>query len=72
MNHYEEKKIVIFASPVELRKLADKMEKRWQNLKPGNTTFIDFLVHKDELKVCLHLDQEYFHKLEGGNENDRF
>ena len=71
MNHYEEKKIVIFASPVELRKLADEMEKRWQNLKPGNTTFIDFLVHKDDLKVCLHLDQEYFHKLERNNENDR-
>ena len=71
MNHYEERKIVICASPLELRKLADKMEEIWPKLKPGNTTFIDFLAYKDDLKVCLHLDQDYFHKLERNNENDR-
>jgi len=71
MNHYEEKKIVIYASPTELRKLADKMEERWPKLNIGSPTFIDFLVNKDDLKVCLHLDQEYFHKLEKEQRNDR-
>jgi len=71
MNSYEEKKIVIYANPEELRNLADEMEDRWPKLKPGQPTFIKFLVNKDGLKVCLHLDQQYFHKMDKDRESHK-
>ncbi len=62
-----EKKLILTMSPKELRDLADKMEKRWKELKLGQPTFVDILHHaKDDqdTMVVLHLDQEYFHELE--------
>ena len=63
MKARQEKKIIITASPKELRDLADKMEERWLKLRPGQTTFVDFIDYEGELDVHLHLDQAYFHNL---------
>lgn len=62
MNTREERKIIITMSPDELRKLADKMETRWANLKTGDSTFVDFLHHESDFTINLHLDQHWFHK----------
>ena len=56
----EERSIIITMNPDQLRKLADKMEKIYSKLTFFNTTFVDFLGHTPELRVCLHLDQEWF------------
>jgi len=56
----EEREIIVVANPDELRNLADKMEKRYEELTIGQTTFVDFLGYQDGFKVCLHLDQEWF------------
>ncbi len=61
---FEQREIVVFASPDELRRWADEMEKRWLTIRPGEVTFIDFLMHKQDMKVSLHLDQQWFHKRE--------
>ena len=66
MKAREERTITITMTPVELRNLADEMERRWENLQVGQSTFVDFLHHSFELSICLHLDQEYFHKLNKG------
>jgi hypothetical protein len=57
---FEERKIVITASPEELRRLADKMEATYPRLRLGETTFVDFLWYSKDLSVCLHLDQQWF------------
>lgn len=57
-----EKKIIVTMNPDELRKLADKMEKDFPKKQLGQSTFIDFLVYSEDLKVHLHADQEWFHK----------
>jgi len=63
MNTREERKIIITMSPVELRELADRMEKLWPHLRPTDPVFVDFLHYSSNFQVCLHLDQEYFYKL---------
>lgn len=59
---YEERNVIITMNPDQLRKLADKMEETFPRLKLGQTTFVDFLGYSSDLKVCLHLDQEWFSK----------
>ena len=59
MKAREEKKLIITANPEELRALADKMERRWEKLRAGESTFVDFLDY--EAGVHLHLDQVWFH-----------
>ncbi len=66
MNAREERKVIITMSPKELRDLADKMEKKWPKLKPGDSTFVDLIHCSDDLQVVLNLDQEYFHSLDKG------
>ena len=64
MRAREERKIIITMSPKELRDMADEMEKRWKYLKPGQSTFVDFINYDENFLICLHLDQAYFHALE--------
>lgn len=58
---YIEKKIIVTMNPDELRGLADKMERDFPNKQLGQSTFIDFLVYSDDLRVDLHADQQWFH-----------
>ena len=63
MSHmYENREIIITMNPDELRALADKMEATFPRLRLGQTTFVDFLGYSEDLKVKLHLDQEWFNK----------
>ena len=57
-----EKKIIVTMNPDELRSLADKMEEKFPKIRPGQTTFIDFLVYSKDLQIDLHAEQEWFHK----------
>ena len=59
---FEERKIIITMNPAQLRKLADKMEKKYINLDIGDNTFVDFLGQSPSLTVCLHMDQHWFEK----------
>jgi len=62
-----EHKLILTMSPKELRDLADKMEKVWPTLRPGQSTFVELLHYpKDDRGtwVELHLDQQYFHDRE--------
>lgn len=63
MNAREEREIILTMNPKELRRLADKMEKRYKDLSIGDSCFVNILSYKDP-KVVLNLDQEYFHNLE--------
>ena len=47
-------------TPQELRDLADKMEYRYPRLRPGDSTFVDFLAYDKEYVVKLMLDQTYW------------
>ena len=63
MSHMrEERKVIITMNPDELRALADKMERVFPQKRLGDTCFIDFLGYSQEMQVCLHADQEWFHK----------
>jgi hypothetical protein len=63
MNCRKDNKIIITMSPEDLRRLADEMEERWNELRPGDSTFVDIIGYlEDKTRICLHLDQEYFHK----------
>ncbi len=66
MKAREERNIILTMNPDELRALANKMERRWEKITMGQTTFVEFLHFSDELKISLHLDQDYFHRKEGG------
>lgn len=64
--HYQNK-LIITMSPKELRDLADKMEKRWTELRAGQECFVDILHYStggSDPMVVLYLDQQYFHDLE--------
>lgn len=58
----EERKIIITMNPKQLRNLADDMERQFPKKKIGDSCFIDFLGHSQNLQVCLHADQEWFVK----------
>lgn len=62
MKARKEEEMILTMSPVELRRLADKMEERWTKISWGDSTFVDIISH--EPMVVLHLDQTYFHNLE--------
>lgn len=56
---YMESTIRISTTPKELRRLADKMEKRYEELRPGDSTFIAILAYlEDRTMIALHADQE--------------
>ena len=57
---HEERKIIIRMNPDQLRKMADKMEKEYPKMAPGQSTFIDFLGYSNTLQVYLHVDQQWF------------
>jgi len=67
MTMREERNIIITMNPDQLRKLADKMEQQYPTLKIGDSTFVDFLGYKPDLRVSLHLDQEWFNKKTEGD-----
>ena len=56
----------IFASPKELRDLADRMDHLWTLLQPGDSTFVDLVsVSADGFnRVEIHLDQSFYHAQE--------
>lgn len=58
----------IFASPKELREIADRMDHIWTLLGPGDSTFVDLVsVSDDGLdRVEIHLDQSFYHARDGG------
>ena len=66
MTMREERNIIITMNPDQLRKLADKMEQAYPTLKIGDSTFVDFLGYKPDLRVSLHLDQEWFNTTKTG------
>lgn len=56
--------VIITMSPKELRDIADRMEGRFPAMCIGDSTFISCLHITEDLKVDMHLDQEYFNKKE--------
>ena len=50
--------IMVFSSPKELRKWADKIEETYPKLLPGDNTFVDFIHCSKELVIKLHIDQD--------------
>lgn len=60
----EEKLIHIKMSPVELRELAHRMDKAFEERIPGHSTQIAVIAYSDDVKICLHMDQDYYHKLQ--------
>lgn len=61
---HEERTISLTFSPKELRRLADKMEKRFPLLMPGDNTCVEAKQIQPGVMVLIHLDQEHFHKLD--------
>ena len=57
-----ETRITIQMSPDKLRDLADKMEREFPKLLPGDSSVIDVLGSRDNIVVLLSADQEWFHK----------
>lgn len=62
MNAREERKIVLTISPEELRRIADKMERKYKELLAGDSTFVDLIHIGPSFTVDIYLDQEYFIK----------
>lgn len=65
---YSKKEIHLTFSPVELRCLADEMERKWTVLNVGGDTVVeaikvDYTNPFSDTMVLIHLDQMYFHKL---------
>ena len=58
----------IFASPKELREMADRMDRLWTLLGPGDSTFVDLVsCSSDGLnRVEIHFDQSFYHARAGG------
>ena len=69
MNANIVKVVKVFASPKELRDLADRMDNLWKLLGPGGSTFVDLAaVSSDGLtRVEIHLDQSFYHARAGGH-----
>lgn len=63
MKAYENREILLFMNPKELRDLANRMEELWVKLEAGDRTFVDFLHSSESFKIQLHLDQSYFEKM---------
>jgi hypothetical protein len=69
MKARESRKITISANPDELRALADKMERRYERCRVGDTTFVDFINYdpEEKLTIALHFDQCWFDERKQGN-----
>lgn len=59
---YVEKIIKVTMNPDELRALADKMEEVFPAIRMADSTFIDYIVFDDKLRVDLYADQDWFDK----------
>lgn len=68
MNSHSVKITKIFASPKELRELADRMDRLWALFDPGDSTFVELVsCSSDGLnRVEIHLDQSFYHTRAGG------
>ena len=66
---YKEERIKVAFSPLELRRLADKMEEEFPKFLPGDNTRIEtyILSHTSPvLMLDVMADQTYFHQKKGG------
>lgn len=53
----EERKITLFVSPSDLRRLIAKMERDWKRMRPGDSLVVD--VHSYESFIlCIAIDQQ--------------
>ncbi len=65
---FHENRIIVVASPKELRDLADLMEKRWAESRTQGSALVG-LLHQgtgdiSDPTICLYVDYNYFHWLE--------
>lgn len=52
----------ILTNPATLRKIADKMERRFPEMRLGESTFIDVLGYVNGDMVCIYADQQAMSK----------
>jgi hypothetical protein len=61
---YEKREIVIDMNPVQLRNLADKLKRAYEDRKLGQPTFVECIGHNKDhtLQVNVHFDQHWMDK----------